>query len=474
MKLHPEDPRLTSLILGELAEPEAAVVRDAIESDPALQAAVAELEKSQRFLSHSLTLTSESLHPEQRANILRAAKASASVSPASSKISHRFIFTTLAAAAVIMLTLWMIQQKPVSENLSVKTPTPEIPTAETPTAETPTAETPTAETPTAETPTAETSTAKTPDEIPLELALLPAPGPPDDAPPDDTRVRVSSPSKFSQTALARSTAMEQKGNLFLQKVAERITNSPVPKNEDFPQLRPRGELAAATQPSLPLPVQAGVSSLIWITRTIREDHKLPPLNAVRLEEILNRFSLNPTGTTAISQGTSISTEPIACPWKPSAILLLVSFRGANDASREVSARFIANPTNVRHYRLLGFSTVSDLAATPLPTFLPAKSVTSLVLEIDPATAAEDLGTIEWSVNNSPAPPISLVRSAAAEPSNDARFAALVCTYAQWLINQPAGLIDKEMLNALTRENFSCTLPADRQDFLTLIEQSLAL
>lgn len=469
MKLHPEDSRLTSLILGELAEPEAAVVRAAIESDPALQAAVAELEKSRRFLSHSLTLTPQSLHPEQRANILRAAKASASVSPASSKISHRFIFATLAAAAVVMLTLWMIQQKPVSENLSAETLT-----SQTPTAQTPTAQTPTSQTPTAQNPTAKTSTSVNPDEIPLELALLPAPGPPDDAPPDDTRVRVSSPSKFSQTALARSTAMEQKGNLFLQKVAERITNSPVPKNEDFPQLRPRGELAAATQPSLPLPVQAGVSSLIWITRTIREDHKLPPLNAVRLEEILNRFSLNPTGTTAISQGTSISTEPIACPWKPSAILLLVSFRGANDVPRDVSARFIANPTNVRHYRLLGFSTVSDLAATPLPTCLPAKSVTSLVLEIDPATAAEDLGTIEWSVNNSPAPPISLVRSAAAEPSNDARFAALVCTYAQWLINQPTGLIDKEMLNALTRENFSYTLPADRQDFLTLIEQSLAL
>jgi len=195
---------------------------------------------------------------------------------------------------------------------------------------------------------------------------------------------------------------------------------------------------------------------------------------VRLEEVLNQFSLRPTGTSAISQGATISAETTSCPWKPSAVLLLVSFRGANDAARDVSAKFLANPANVRHYRLLGFAPVSDLEPSPLPTSLPAKAVTSLVIEIEPATPASDIGTIEWSVNGAAAPTVTLVRKGDTEPSDEARFAALVCTFGQWLINQPAGMIDKEMLAALARETYSTSLPADRLDFLTLIEQSLKL
>ena len=59
-----------------------------------------------------------------------------------------------------------------------------------------------------------------------------------------------------------------------------------------------------------------------------------------------------------------------------------------------------------------------------------------------------------------------------EPSDDARFAALVCTFSQWLSNRPAGEIDSGLLAALARETVSDTLPADRADFLNLIDQAL--
>lgn len=441
MKLHPESPLLTALILGELPEDEARAVRLAVEADPDLKRAVTELEDTTRVLTKSLQQRPVVLRPNQREAILRAARDAentAKISPfPTSRTPLKVLLGTFAAAAVITLALLVLNPNPAEKNQSVQSPT------------------------------------ASPDEITLDMAMLPAPGPPD-AVTEPSRVRVATPSTLAKAAVARSSVMERKGDLFLQKVAECVSNSPVPKDNDFPQLRPRGEVAALSQPALPLPVQAGVSSLIWVTRMIREEHKQPPVNAVRVEEILNQFSLRPTGTTSVFEGATLSTETIACPWKPAAVLLLVSFRGANDAASDVTAEFHANPANVRYYRLLGFSNVSDLDPSPLPTRLPAKTITSLAIEIDPATSAQDIGNITWSVNGAPAPKIPLVRNIDAEPSDDARFAALVCTYAQWLINQPAGRVDKEMLSSLARETFSEALPADRLDFLNLIEQSLAL
>jgi hypothetical protein len=383
------------------------------------------------------------LLPGQRSAILQAARdadASAKVVPI--RVSWKplkVVLVTFSAAAVITLVALVLGRIPVGGSSIVKTPAP-APS----------------------------------NEMSLEVALVPAPGPPDAAAPVNEPGPSGRVTVFAKAAAVRSAAMEQKGEMFLKRVAECVSTAPIPKDSDFPQLRPRGEVAAASQPSLALPVQAGISSLIWITRMVREEGKRPALNAVRPEEILNHFSLRPAGTTSVAQGVSLSVETTTCPWKPSALLLLVSFRGSAEASSEVSARFVANAANVRHYRLLGFSPMTHMEDSPLPTRLPAKTVTSLAIEIDSSTSADELGSIEWSVNGTTAPTMALTRNSDAEPSDDARFAALVCTYAEWLIDQPAGKIDKEMLAALARESSSSALSPDRADFLTLIEQSLAL
>ena len=61
-----------------------------------------------------------------------------------------------------------------------------------------------------------------------------------------------------------------------------------------------------------------------------------------------------------------------------------------------------------------------------------------------------------------------------DPSDDARFATVVCTFSQWLAGEQTGSIDPVILAALARETASATLPADRADFLKLIEQALQL
>ena len=247
-----------------------------------------------------------------------------------------------------------------------------------------------------------------------------------------------------------------------------------PTASELPQLHPRGSLSSLENPSLQIPILAGRASLEWITRAILTERKRPPASAVRSEEILNHFPLRPAGLTAVSHGVTLSTESISCPWQPSATLLLVSFRGANNTAREVTATFKADTSNVHSYRLLGFSPVTGLPPGTIPSSLPAKTITSLVIEIEPSTATGDLGAIEWSVNGQNAAPITVIRHGDTEPSNDARFAALVCTYAQWLTRESSGMIDTDLLAALAREIAAANLPSDRMDFLNLIDRSLNL
>jgi von Willebrand factor len=442
IQIDPEDPRLTALVLGELSPGDAAAVRRAAEADASLAAALAELETTTRLVEQNLAFPAVPLDSVRRAAVLQAARdADAAAKVVSIKTGGKTIkrlWMGLAAAAAVALLVAVLGKIPAGEKPIAGKPVP-----------------------------------ADPDEVSFEIALVPAPGPPMVAVDETAPVRVNTP-VLVKAADFRSKAMEQKGELFLKRLAECVSTSPIPKEADFPQLRQREEVAVVSQPSMQLPVQAGVSSLIWITRMIREDAILPPANAVRIEEILNRFSLRPIGSAAVSKGVSLSIETTACPWKPSAVLMLVSFRGANDAARDVKARFLADPAKVRSYRLIGFSSVSELDAAPMPTRLPAGTLTSLVIEIDPSTPAADFGSIEWSVDGASAPTLALARDDGAEPSDDVRFAALVCAYGQWLSNRSGGEIDKDMLAAMARETFSTNLAPDRIDFLNLVEQTLSL
>lgn len=447
MKPDPADPQLSAYLLGELSADEASAVERAVAANPALGLAMREMEDIHKLLTDTLTPGPRTLHPRQRETILRAARHADECAKITTlpplRRPLKSIAIPLAAAAVIALAAFLLVRLPSHPDSKASTPPPRS--------------------------DAELST-----DLPLEIALLPAPGPADASTLRSTDARPTASSNLTNAAAQRSSAMTQNGDLFLRKVAERLSSTPTPTEADLPPLLPRGSVSAAESPSLPLPIHSGRASLGWISHAILNDHKRPPARAVRPEEMLNHFTLRPAGAAAISHGVTLSTEAISCPWKPSATLLLVSFRGANDTAREVSATFHANASDVRSYRLLGFATVDGLAPEKLPTRLPAKSITSLVIEIEPSTAAGDLGTIEWSVNGKHAAPVTIARHGDAEPSEDARFSALVCTFAQWLTRESSGMLDTDVLAALAREIAAENLPADRMDFLNLIDRALDL
>lgn len=424
MKLHPEDPRLTSLLLGELAEDEAKDVKQAVDEDPALQDALRELDAVCQLLTRDLAPTTNTLSVEQKGKILSAARKQVSVhKPASGTSSIRWLVPLAAAALVtIGLFLFLASQHRTPATSTVQSDKP--------------------------------ATQQTPP--PDRVRLLPARG----------------PSDASASTIA--------------------ANPPTAAHPALPPLRTRGYVAAADFPTLDLPVQSGKSSLEWIRKAVLTRHERPSHEEVRLEEILNSFSLRPAGITVISRhptvgwhpdarnngdsthAATITAEPLACPWKPSATLVIISLRGSASADCNIKALFKANPANVTRYRLLGFSNAEGEAQGPMPTLLPAKGSNTVAIEIEPSGTAAELGIIEWSVNDNPAAPVSLTRHGPAEPSDDARFAALICTYAQWLANDPKGMVDTDLLAALSRETASDSLSGDRVEFLHLIDQSLGL
>ncbi len=416
MKLHPEDPRLTAYLLGELGPEDAAAVELATASDPALKASLRETDDIRIILSKTLAPSADRLLPSQRAAILLAARqADLSGKTVPFKAHGRTWqpwLIPLAAAAAVTIGIITIRHAPAKKSSTVSSVVapPKMP--------------------------AKPST-------PIAMAV-------EEAPVTPAREKVIS-----------------------------LPHSP-------------GDVAAADRPSLDLPVLSITPDLSGITQAIRTERKLPARDRVRLEQILNSFPIRLTGVTAIARApkatwhpdnreegltahtATLATETLPCPWKPSATLLFVSIRGNATDDAEAKIVFHPNQKTIFRYHLLGFTAASESSDEKTPTRLAAKSATTLAIEIDPASATGDLGTIEWTVNGQSATPISIARSGDSEPSDDARFAALVCAYSQWLAGEQPGMIDADLLSAFVREINSTNLPPDRADFLKLVEDSLHL
>ena len=98
----------------------------------------------------------------------------------------------------------------------------------------------------------------------------------------------------------------------------------------------------------------------------------------------------------------------------------------------------------------------------------------MAIEIESNNSAGDFGTLSWAIDGQPAPTLSVRHVAASEPSDDARFAALICSFSQWLSGGNTGLLDRDLLAALARENGAENLAPERADFLALVREALEI
>lgn len=244
---------------------------------------------------------------------------------------------------------------------------------------------------------------------------------------------------------------------------------PEPPAPPFPRGGRRFVVGEAND--LPLPVICRRGQLDAYDRLLKGENALPSSEELRFEQLLNAFELRPHGVAVVAKGATVMAETLACPWKPSFTLLLVRFENGTDASHDLAATLHFEPAAVSRYRLLG---ASDEAAAeaPLPASLPAKSGTTLLIEMELRAPAPKFGQIRWSVDGSAAPPLSLDRTPAAEPSDDARFASLLGAFSLWLAKDQPEILDGPVVAGLARECVSEELSADRKQVLVLIAKAL--
>lgn len=447
MKLHPEDPRLTAYLLGELSPDEAAAVEQAADADASVRTALDETYQLQRVLMSALAPDSTALLPRQRETIRRALRESPNAGetipfPVRKKFLASFIMP-LGIAAAAALVSWLALRKPThpaTDSASIATPA--------------------------------TTAKESASSLPFAVAILPARGPK----PPGTSPLSSAATKNLLSAHARAldAVFMNASSETLNQVARQLADAPLPDNSTLPELMPRDSVSTAISQQLELPVLAGRGSLDWIYKSVKDQRVRPSANFVRLEEILNAFDLRPSGTAAIAKGTSLSAESLACPWKPSATLLMIHFQGASDGPREVSAVLDLDPTAVATYRLLGFSPVRGLEIGDMPSRLPAKTGTTLLVEIEPRANASVLGNIRWKVQQTDAAPLPILRKPEAEPSNDARFATLLAAYSLWLTHDQPDQIDTDVVSGLARECAASDLPLNRSELLILISKTIEL
>ena len=408
MKLHPEDPRLTAYVLGELGPEDAAAVERAVAADPALQAEVAGIQGARQFLTERLAVSGEKLLPSQRENIRRNARLTSRPAGFPSFASLQAWLIPAAAAAVLALATFILMRMPGE-------------------------------------PRANTATAK----------------------PGKAITAASVPPVKTAPEIARSKS-------------------------GLPVIPQREAISPADFPTLDLPVSPEKSGLEVVSKSILTDAKLPGRDVVRLEEILNNFPLRLNGTASIARSAAnnwhpdnresgmsthvatLSTELVACPWKPSAVLLLVSVRASPQKDSDLKISYHPVAASVFRYRLLGCAPDDTAASIKLPSKVPAGALVNLAIEIEPSVPGGSLGSLVWSADGTNAPPITLTHNKDAEPSDDARFGALVCTFSQWLAGEQLGLIDAEVVAALARETMTAALPPERATFLDLIDKSLLL
>lgn len=456
MKFQADDPRLSAYLFGELSPEEARRLEHAAAADPALGLSLRELASTHELFERAFATGAASLLPRQRELILRQARAADEVVSAGSRHQVRHpgwwkrALPPLAAAAVIALAGWLTISIPDRKSR-------------------------------------ETATNHSQPPLPLEIALFPASGPLQTENPVPTPVAsVGTGAALPVDAVrARDRGLADGGDPFLRRVAAALANAPRESPEHLPPLVCRSAIAPSEMPSLPLPMQAGSMSPRWIEHAIRHENRVPRPDAVRLEELLNSLDLAPVATsedaTAIAaNGSALRCELIRSPWMPSQHLLFIQLLAPPERATDLRATFNPDPATVGKFRLLGYESTARADAAALPPRLAAGRSILLAIELELTTAADpeiirSLGTISWSADQLPAPDLAIsAPSVLPTPSDDARFAALVCATARWWRADSAETIDAEIVAALARELASKPLTPVRESFLSLVDSAIQL
>lgn len=405
MNLNPEDPRLSSYLLGELSPDEAAEVERAVAADPALRVALEELGETQRILGDSLGGEQHQLHGWQREAVHRAARdaedAGKLIDLPSRRRSLRPVAILAAAAAVIFVIGWAMWKFPIpgDDKLGKGPVAPDW------------------------------------SDPKVEIALLPMPGP--EVARGSGEGAVGAPR--AELIRAQQEALRDDPQGFLEQIGSTLHSAPLPPAGRLPAPVERKPVDAAETPLQPLPLIAGELSYHWLRSALLDDGRLPPPAAVRVGELVNAFRYRLSDPLEVG-GVRFAAESGSCPWDESARLVLITIECVSDDPRQVAAAFEADPGVVRSYRLLGFGGSTGRAVASAArklTTIPAGHRVNLMLQLWPSGSGEEspgevsLRVLRGGAEEEHRLPIE-AGSRWDECSGDFRHAALVAGSGLWM------------------------------------------
>lgn len=190
--------------------------------------------------------------------------------------------------------------------------------------------------------------------------------------------------------------------------------------------------------------EIGASSYELVHRFLTRYRRLPPREMVRLDEVVNHFRFECSGSTG-DMPVTVSCELAACPWNRERMLLCVGVQAKKAAVQDVEILFSFNEARVRSHRLLGYGYGKLTVRDRWPVGKIGKgdtrvSLHELVLADNGVSADAELLTVGLSYRDSETAPLAsrkvAVQAAAITrkngPSDDFRFAATVAEFAEVL------------------------------------------
>lgn len=386
MNLDPDDPRLSAWVLGELPAQEAAEVEHAVNADPALQAAAAELRGVGDFLSGALAASV--LRPDQREAVRKAGRSAAAnvVDFPVRKKPQRTWPAVAAAAAVVAAGIF------IASRMETGGPSPLVQQP-----------------------------------VPAsagDSALLPLPGP---------RILPTKPGASTPAQHPLARGMRENPASYLDSLSKELASQPLPESSQLPATAPLAPLQQASE--IELPVLVGRASYDWVRGWIREKNELPPKNAVRIEELANAFPLPPAEETREFGGLRVACVSMASLWSGPGRLVGVQIANEADSSREVKWSFSPAPQSREGGVRVLASTGSEGQGSAV---LPPGRRTLVLIELASATGEAGDLVVESGGRSKRFPAMETKDSALKQ-------AALVAAFGMWLRGEG---IDDSRLNEI--------------------------
>lgn len=373
-RIHPEDPRITAHALGELSRTERAEIERAALLNPAVQEALDEASRLAGLLGNALGDRRFDLGDARREAIRRAGRHPGVHELPSARPLHRWgrpLAVISAAAALVVGGLLVLQEIPVrmidGGNMEI------VETEEEAMMQILLA------------PVELSRVVRGPQAVPA-APVRPAEG-------EDAADITKDPEFVAMTRL-----LHEDPDAYFRNVREAATLAAMRDLARLPELKDNDFVSTRDTARTRVPIVSGGASHALVERFVRGEERLPPLNAVRIEELVNHVVYRDDGDAQV-RGVRLGAELVRCPWDKGRLLLGVLLRNDSNELLPLSSmlQLEVKPDVIRSYRLVGYADAQGggTSAAISPEGLPPGWSNFVLYELTPAKSSVFMET--WVV-----------------------------------------------------------------------------